>query len=469
MKRIKIILLSLASSLSATAADLDVIPGQLSSLIANGSAEQSELKLKGRIDARDLAALENLSSEVKTLDLSEVKIESLSMPEKKYFGRTLFSEGEIPAYTFFKSGLNTLILPENVSTIRDGAFAGSSITEIIIPEGITSLGNYVFYGCAGLKKINLPKSLTHIGKGTFGNCMALESIDLGDTGITEIPERAFAGSMALSEVKLPPTVTKIGREAFSHTAIKSLALNNVMHFDDYALSSMPWLETLAINPDADIQDGLLMDDISLTSLTGVPDMMPDYFAANCRKLDASATGGAELLGRYAFANTLAPEVLIFTGRLSKIERGALSGLNSIAKIDVTDLDGHVPATAESAFEGLNQQDIILMVTDTAFNLWAGDEAWGRFKVTRTTNTGMDELPTAEGDITIASRNGSVVIESPAIINDVRIYTTDGRTAYVGTPNRTKVEIDTSILPSGIVIAIASDENGNSKTVSILLQ
>ena len=123
MKHIKIFLISLASSLGALAADIDVSPGQLESLLGDGGKGQTELKLKGKIDARDLAALENLSADVKKLDLSEVSIEALSMPNRKYFGRTLFNQGEIPAYTFFKSNVTSLDLPYGVSSICEGALA----------------------------------------------------------------------------------------------------------------------------------------------------------------------------------------------------------------------------------------------------------------------------------------------------------------------------------------------------------
>ena len=469
MKKIKILLLSLASSLGGFATDIEVTPGQLEGKLAETKG-QNELKINGSIDARDLAALENLSSDVKKLDLSGVKIEALSMPTRKYFGRTLFSEGEIPAYTFFKSGVTTLILPADVTAICDGAFAGSSITEITIPEGITSLGDYAFYGCPNLTQVNLPSSLRSIGKGTFGNCLALQSLDLSNTAITELPERAFAGSLELADITLPPAINKVGREAFAFTAIKSLSLGNVTEFDEYALSSMPYLEALSINPEARMREGLLMDDTSLSSLTGVPEMVPDYFASNCRGLSAEALTKGSDLGRFSFANTLAPEVLYLPAYLTSISQGALSGLDGIVKVDVTALEDRIPAVDDSSFEGLDQGSIILWVDDDAFQLWENDPVWSLFKVMSTSQTGVDDIKAEPASaISISALNGFLVIESPAVVNDVRIYTTDGRMAYVASPWQNRVEIDTASLPSGIVVVAVSDEEGNSKTASILLR
>lgn len=470
MKKIKIFLLSLASSLGAIAADIDVTPGQLESILGDPSTDRTELKLRGAIDARDLAAIENLPSDVESLDLSGVRINSLTMPTRKYFGRTLFQAGEIPAYTFFKTSVAALVLPADITTIGEGAFAGSEVTELTIPEGVTSIGDYAFYGCPNLKTINLPSTLKTIGKGTFGNCMALESLDLSATAVREIPERAFAGSMSLADVKLPSGIEKVGREAFSHTAVSTLDLGRVGEFDAYALSSMPFLEKLTINPDAKINDGLLMDNTSLTSLTGMPEYVPDYFAANCGQLATEAVKDASGLGKYAFANTLAPETLYLPGWLTSIDRGALSGLNTITKIDVTELGNNVPSVDETTFEGLSQPDIVLWVDDEAFDAWESHPVWRLFKVMSQNQTGVDEI-TVDGAsaITIACRGGLVVVESAAEITDVRVYTADGRMAYVASPGSPTVEIEAATLPSGVVVVAATDAEGNSKTASMLLK
>lgn len=471
MKKIKIFLLSLASSIGAIAADIDVTPGQLESLLGDAK-DQTELKLKGIIDARDLAALEKLPGTVKNLDLSEVKIASLSMPDRKYFGRTLFSEGEIPAYTFFKSGVTTLLLPSETSIICEGAFAGSNIEQIVIPEGITALGDYAFYGCPNLTSVTLPSTLRTIGKGAFGNCMELKTLDLSNTAVTEIPERAFAGSMELKELKLPASVRKVGREAFTHTAIESLNLSGATEFEPYALSGMPFLAELTINPEAELGDGLLMDNTSLSSLTGVPELVPAYFAANCGSLATSTLNNASELGAYSFANTLSPEegTLIIDGSITAIRRGALSGLNGIEKIDVCALEDRIPEVEENSFEGLNQQDIVLWVTDDSFEKWEADPVWSLFMVKSANKTGIDEIGAESTDnISIALRGGMIVVESPSVISDVRIYTTDGRIAYVASPWQERVEIETASLPSGILIVAASDEDGNAKTVSLLVR
>lgn len=471
MKNFKILLLSIASSLGAMAADLDVTPGKLEGLLADGGKGQTELKIAGTMDARDLAVFENLAPDVKTLDLSGItKIEALSMPTRKYFGRTLFKEGELPAYTFFKAGVTAISLPQELNIIGEGTFAGSEIESITIPEGVTEIGDYAFYGCPNLKEVKLPSTLTRVGKGAFGNCTALETIDLSDTRVNEIPEKAFAGAVSLSKLILPANMAVVGREAFSHTKIEELDLSRISRFEAYALSSMPFLTTLAINPEAEISDGLLMDDISLASLTGLPEFIPDYFAANCSKFDATMMNDASILGKYSFANTLAPEELVLSSFITKIGRGALSGLTSIAKIDATALEDKVPEVEEFSFEGINPGAIELWVDHNAYELWEADPYWSAFNIKHADETGVEEVGAdVSSGISIYAVGGLLVVESPATIAEIRVYTTDGRMAYVASPNQERVEIETASLPSGVVITAATDGEGNTSTVSILLK
>ena len=469
MKHIAVLFLSLAASSAAFATDLSIGPGQLEGKL--GEIKGESLTLTGTIDARDLAAIEKLPADVKTLDLSGVSIEGLTMPTRKYFGRTLFNPGEIPAYTFFKSGVENLVLPRGVSKICEGALAGSSIKKVSVPEGVTSIGDYAFYGCADLQEVSLPASLKAIGKGAFANCMALSAIDLSKTGITEIPERLFSGDGALISVTLPASIEKVGREAFAQSGVTKLDLSKVKEFEAYALSGMPKLTTLAINPDAEIADGLLMDNISLATLTGMPEIVPDYFAANSGLDPQEVVGAAMTLGKYSFANTFTESTrLILPSGLWYIDRGAISGLTGLEVIDVTALEGDVPEVDEFTFEGISQPDIVLFVDDDYFDNWESHPVWRLFKVTSTNQTGVDKIDTDAADgINISYRNSGIRIESGEILSDVRVFTSDGRMAYASSPAAKTHHINAETLPSGIVIVTATDEKGHKKSVSILLK
>ena len=78
--------------------------------------------------------------------------------------------------TFFGSGLQSITLPDSITSIGDGAFRSCDLTSIIIPEGVISIGEWAFYECTELTEITLPASLTSFGKEPFHFCSALKTI-----------------------------------------------------------------------------------------------------------------------------------------------------------------------------------------------------------------------------------------------------------------------------------------------------
>ncbi len=70
-----------------------------------------------------------------------------------------------------------------VGKIGHGAFAGVSITELVIPDGVTEIGSGAFNMCQSLTTVTLPKSVTTIGMAAFGGCDALATfnVEYGDT------------------------------------------------------------------------------------------------------------------------------------------------------------------------------------------------------------------------------------------------------------------------------------------------
>lgn len=468
MKKISLLSVGLTLSVAASAATITVTPGQLESLLKNNS--DASLTLEGLIDARDLAFMEKLPESIRTLDLRKVKVAPLTSTARTYFGRTLFQESEIPGYTFFKSNLKELKLPETIKIIGEGAFAASEITSIEIPEGVEALSDYAFYGCTNLQSVSLPSTLKTIGKGAFGNCTSLTSVNLANTGLTELPERAFAGSSNLMTVTLPQSVSRIGREAFAFTGIETLSLPDVTDFDSYALSCMPSLKSLALNPSARFSEGMLMDNTSLTSLTGLADEVPDYFAANCASLDAqSAMSQTSGLGKYSFANNASSSILL-PGSLISVSRGAFSGLNKLKTIDVTSLADQVPAVDEFSFEGLDQPGIKLIVEDDYVDIWKANPYWNLFDIVASSQTSKAENITDEADaIKVIHKGGTISIISPVELTEVRVYTSDGRIAFMASPAQNELDIDASSLPAGIVVLVAANADGKKHTVSLLVR
>ena len=112
------------------------------------------------------------------------------------------------------SGCKNTIIPNSVTSIGDYAFYYcSGLTSITIPNSVTNIGNSAFHGCSGLNSITIPNSVTSIGNSAFERCSGLTSITIPNS-VTSIGALAFSGCSGLISITIPNSVTSIGNSAF---------------------------------------------------------------------------------------------------------------------------------------------------------------------------------------------------------------------------------------------------------------
>ena len=145
-----------------------------------------------------------------------------------YLGDSLFYDFNI---------LENIKLPESLEQIGEYTFKNcTSLTNLILPDSITEIAGETFSNCVSLGKVTLPKNLTLLGNGVFENCNAeiifpasLKCIPImGDNAVTKvnipegvkiIGEDAFWACSNLKEITLPSTITSIESGAFFNTPI----------------------------------------------------------------------------------------------------------------------------------------------------------------------------------------------------------------------------------------------------------
>lgn len=182
---------------------------------------------------------------------------------------------------YFGRDTDTCEIPKGIRRIGTGAFRGSSLTavkipdsvtsfghlafysmrnleELTIPEGVASIGDSLLWGCSSLKTLSLPASLTDIGYGIFSECRSLDTVTIApgnpvyemrenmlvnkknnmlachldrDSGAFTIPEGieiiekcAFAYSSGLTEIFIPDSVKVIKEDAFLNSLILKIRL-----------------------------------------------------------------------------------------------------------------------------------------------------------------------------------------------------------------------------------------------------
>ena len=121
-------------------------------------------------------------------------------------GASLYLDGKL---------VTDLVIPNGVTSIGDYAFRYySNLTSVTIPAGVTNIGECAFYKCSNLTSITIPAGVKNIGDNAFEYCSSLTSITIPD-GVTNIGDFTFEGCSSLTSITIPDSVTRIGWNAFA--------------------------------------------------------------------------------------------------------------------------------------------------------------------------------------------------------------------------------------------------------------
>ena len=166
--------------------------------------------------------------------------------------------------------IETVVLPEGMTTIGDSAFSGcSSLTSINIPNSVTAIGSSAFRGCSSLSSINIPNSVTSIHSYAFYDCSSLTNINLPNS-ITTIGDHAFYDCSSLTSISIPNSITTIGDYAFAHcSSLTSINLpNSITTIEQYAFWGCSSLTSISIpNSVTSIGSSAFQSCSSLTDIT----------------------------------------------------------------------------------------------------------------------------------------------------------------------------------------------------------
>ena len=117
----------------------------------------------------------------------------------------------------------SVTIPSSVKSIGNSAFAYCyKLNTIDIPDGVTSIGSYAFLMCTSLTEVNIPSSVTSIDASAFSYCTALASVEIPN-GVTTVSQGLFYNCEALTSVTFPAELVSIGDQAFFNcTSLESL-------------------------------------------------------------------------------------------------------------------------------------------------------------------------------------------------------------------------------------------------------
>lgn len=138
---------------------------------------------------------------------------------------------------------------------------GKQVTQLVLPENITRINNYAFFGFTSLTDITIPDAVTYIGDGAFTDCSSVVSVIL-PKNLTYIGEEAFSQCYSLESITLPAAVNYIGVHAFNFCeSVEKVIFENT---EGWALYSHPYNFSGAEIDSTDLSDPYSAKDLLLS-------------------------------------------------------------------------------------------------------------------------------------------------------------------------------------------------------------
>jgi hypothetical protein len=370
---------------------IDITAGTLSTALSAAELNGiTNLTVTGTIDARDFKTLRDKMPLLATLDLSGTTVVKYSGSEGTAY-QTYYPANTVPESAFYNQNTNKSKI---------------SLTSIVLPSSLTSVGNISFHGCSGLTSINIPSSVSFIGADAFSSCSKLTSFELPPSltsiessilsecagltdivipsSVTSIGNYAFLNCTGLTTVTIPSSVTSIGGLAFSGCiGLTSVSIpSSVKSIGGSAFTGCSKLTSVDIPSFVSrIEDGTFGGCYGMTSViipSSVTSIGNNAFSGCTQLTSITIPTSVTFLGREAFSYCSGLTSVTIPESVTSIGRNAFSNCNGLTTINSNSSHPVNLTSSPDVFYGINKTACVLNVPYKSKQFYAAADQWRDF-------------------------------------------------------------------------------------------
>ena len=355
-----------------------------------------------------------------------------------------------------ESGINPLqsiVLPKGITTIGDDAFSyNTSLTSIKIPNTVTSIGKRAFQGCTNLTSIEIPDTVTYIGDYCFSGCNRLQKIKLSKK-IQTINQRLLQGCSSLTEIEIPEGVKSIGYAAFSSCSkLTTITLPaSLTSFNGTALAGLSRLTEVKV---ADGNNSFKFENGMLLSKDG-----KTMYMALLTLTEINVPNGVVSIVGDTLSGSSATKIILPDTVSSNLSGTVFNGMNKLSTIELSSTSKNLKLVDGNLYSYDGKRFIKYMGTSKTFTVPEGVETLVCRCITKsmTTLNLPSTLKVIEG-WSLASMSGVNLLNIPASVTTMYTYSFHANTKLrVAESNSTYKSIDDVLIlnKAGTKVIMAS--------------